>query len=71
MVSTTGATAGAGEFVLSWNSIPGTSYRVQYKDDLTAPAWSNAVPDVVSQGSMLTYTNDGGGQRFFRVEVLP
>jgi len=29
------------------------------------------VPDLVAQGSMLTYTNAGGGQRFFRVEVLP
>ena len=66
-----GATASAGEFVVSWSSIPGTSYRVQYTDDLAAPGWSNAVPDLVAQGSMLTYTNGGGGQRFFRVEVVP
>jgi len=69
--SVMGATAPADEFVLSWSSIPGTRYRVQYKDDLAAPTWTNAVPDLAAQGSLLTYTNTGGGQRFFRVEVLP
>jgi len=68
----TGAAAPAGEFVLRWSSIPGTRYRVQYKNDLVELTWTDAVPDQVAQGSMLTYTNEAGvDQRFFRVEVLP
>jgi hypothetical protein len=60
------------EFVLSWSSLPGTRYRVQYKDDLAAAAWTDTVPDLVAQGESLSQTNAVGvGQRFFRVEILP
>jgi hypothetical protein len=68
----TGVGSEGGAFVFSWSAIPGTRYRVQYKEDLLAVAWTDVVPDRVATGSMLVYTNGAGeGQRFFRVKVLP
>jgi hypothetical protein len=69
--SLAGVAAAGNEFVLGWDSIPGTSYRVQYKDELTAPVWTDVVPDLTASGASLSYTNaDGSGQGFFRVLVL-
>jgi len=69
--SLVGMAGSSSDFVLGWASIPGTTYRVRYKDDLSAPMWVDVVPDLVATGSSILYTNSGGpGQRFFQVEVL-
>jgi hypothetical protein len=68
----TGAPASSSEFVMNWSAIPGTRYRVQYKDDLAEAQWTSVMPDLTAQGVTLSYTNAAGmDQRFFRVQVLP
>lgn len=59
------------DFVLTWSAIPGQKYRVQYKDDLNAPQWLNLVPDVTATLNTADIIDPlGGGQRFYRVQVL-
>ena len=54
--------------VLQWSAIPGSNYLVQYKDDLTWPAWSNLV-SVTATGPSMAITNAAPlpQQRFFRI----
>jgi hypothetical protein len=55
---------------LTWQSISGRVYRLEYKDDLTTPSWTEVPVDVVSTGSSTTATNNTGGAtyRFYRVK---
>ena len=57
--------------VVVWTSVSTVSYRLQYKTNLLAPAWTDVVPDVVASGTMTSLTNPVGGdlQRFYRVMV--
>jgi subtilisin family serine protease len=64
-------TAANGVITLTWNSIPGTTYRVEYKNSLSDPAWNPLAPDVVASGPAAAETDPVGvGQRFYRVEVV-
>ena len=64
--------AGGGQVTLSWSSIPGRSYRVQFK---TYPAdpWSNLSGDVGAINLKCSKTDVSGmmTSRFYRVMVLP
>ena len=68
----TNATNSGSDFTLTWQSVPGWNYRVQYKDELTAPMWSDVSGDVnaagISASKTTTITNS---VRFFRVQWLP
>lgn len=61
-----------GSFGLQWSAIPGRTYRVQFKSDLSSTDWSDLPPDVVavtntaSKADPLTNT-----QRFYRISLLP
>lgn len=59
------------EFVLTWNAVPGTKYRVQYKDDLNDPIWMDLKPEVAASG-VTAGINDqiGSSQRFYRIMVV-
>ncbi|HOX57725.1 MAG TPA: malectin domain-containing carbohydrate-binding protein [Candidatus Paceibacterota bacterium] len=58
--------------VLTWSTYPGRTYRLLYKDDLSAPAWTPLGLDTVASDSLLsgTDTNAAGSQRFYRVLQL-
>ena len=58
---------------LTWNSVSGTVYRVQYTPELGIDTWSNLVPDVQATGTTASTSDDtgGAGQRFYRVLQLP
>ena len=58
---------------LTWNSETGTTYRVQYKDSLTATTWNDLSPDVTATNLSASITNFVGGvpQRFYRVMLAP
>jgi hypothetical protein len=58
---------------LTWSSVSGRTYRLQYTEDLSHPNWSNVVPDLPATGPTICVTNDVGAstQRFFRVILLP
>ena len=65
-------TVAAGQVTLGWSSIPGKSYRVQWKTQLT-DAWSNLSGDV-SASNLTSSKADASGLmtgRFYRVMVLP
>lgn len=66
-------TRGANNSVtLLWSSQVGSSYRVQFKDDLNAPNWTNLGAPVSATGATASLTDgEAGGQRFYRVQLVP
>lgn len=58
---------------VSWDTVPGQSYRLEYSTNLTAPDWNAVLPDLVAGGNSLTHTNLIGTNhsQFYRVLVLP
>lgn len=67
-------TNGAGGFQVTWSSVPGKTYTVQYTQDLTTP-WLTLQPNVAASGgtttSWLDTTATGQTRRFYRILVLP
>jgi len=62
----------AGNLVtISWTSIANQTYRVQYKNNLSDPTWTDLAPDVTASGSTASTTDTTIAQRFYRVAVLP
>jgi len=58
--------------VITWTAISNATYRVQYKTDLNAAAWTDLIGDVLSTGSTASTTDiRTAAQRFYRVQVLP
>jgi hypothetical protein len=57
---------------LTWSSIVGRSYRMQFKNSVTNAAWTDITPDIVASGTT-TIANSAStnGQRFYRVILLP
>jgi hypothetical protein len=55
---------------LTWNSVAGQVYRLQYKDDFTS-AWTDILPDVTADGptTSLTVSGAGASQRFYQVTL--
>ncbi len=58
---------------LLWNSMPGLTYRVQFKDDLLASGWSEASQTVTAAGTTAVWTEQGQSpeNRFYRVLLVP
>jgi len=57
---------------LSWNSIAGERYRVQYKSDLNETDWTDLSGDVTASGSVTAKMDTRtAANRFYRVQVLP
>lgn len=56
---------------LSWSSVPGRTYRVQYKAALTDVSWTDVVGDVAATGISSSKTNAPTGGRFYRVVESP
>jgi hypothetical protein len=54
---------------VTWNSVSGHTYRLQYRDSLASGNWNDVVPDVPASGTTTTATQATGGanQRFYRV----
>ena len=50
-------------------TLPGRTYRLQYKNGLADAAWTDLPPDRVADGSSMTFTDSMGAhlQRFYRV----
>jgi len=59
--------------VVSWQSIPGQSYLLQYKDDLVNGTWTTILPSVLATGASASATNGaiGPNQEYYRVMVVP
>ena len=56
---------------ITWKAVPGVSYRISYKSNLSETSWSDLPGDVVATGTTASKTDGlSGGQRFYRVMVL-
>jgi len=63
-----------GDVKMLWDAIPYRSYRVQYKQDLSANIWMDLAGDVPFAGGTATKTDTTLGvslQRYYRVVLLP
>ena len=63
-----------GSATLTWLSIPGRTYLVQYTSSLNPPAWNNLLPDTIASGTVTTQVDATFGAamtRFYRVILLP
>jgi len=58
--------------LMNWPAVAGQSYQLEYKDELTAPAWTALGSPVTGTGGALTLTNSFGTspQRFFRLRLV-
>jgi hypothetical protein len=67
----TAGTRRGDNFELTWGTHPGKRYAIEYKDDLSAPAWTPLQTNTAA-GLTFSYTNATGGalQRFFRLRVV-
>ena len=63
--------ASNGVATLSWSSVPGRTYRVQYKAALTDANWTDVAGDVTATGISSAKTNAPGDARFYRVVESP
>jgi hypothetical protein len=61
-----------GVALITWNSTPGLSYRVQYKTDLNSTNWNNVNPIVTATNITSSVTDNVGtdSQRFYRVQIV-
>ena len=57
---------------LTWPGVAGQTYQLEYKDDLTVPAWTPLGSPVTGTGGPLATTNNFGvaAQRFFRLRLV-
>jgi hypothetical protein len=55
-------------FEISWSASPGTSYRVEHKDKLTDPIWTDR-QSVIAESENASWLDKTafGGSRFYRV----
>lgn len=63
-----------GPRIVVWSAIPGRDYRVQYKDRVTDPNWSElpfVVTAATTTGHFVDNTASGVAQRFYRVTLVP
>lgn len=68
------ARLGADRTRVLWSATPGRSYRVQYRDDLTAGDWTEASETVTAAGTTATWLDvsaPAAEHRFYRVVAAP
>jgi hypothetical protein len=58
---------------LTWNSISGATYRVQFRTNLTDGVWADLAPDVTASEATASTPDPSGtnDMRFYRVLVVP
>jgi hypothetical protein len=59
--------------LFSWSAVPGSQYRLQFTEDLSAP-WQDVPGNIVATGATAetVYTDSSGSrQHFFRIILLP
>jgi predicted transcriptional regulator len=58
----------AGDVTITWRSIPGRIYRVQYKPDLNAQHWIDLSSDLLANSEVTDWSEPvNAAQRFYRV----
>jgi hypothetical protein len=59
--------------LMSWPTVSGQSYQIEYKDDLNLPTWIALGSPLVGTGATMTVTNDTTvtSQRYYRLRLAP
>ncbi|MGH9646267.1 MAG: hypothetical protein ACRD4E_05555, partial [Bryobacteraceae bacterium] len=63
-----------GIIAITWSSVAGRTYRLQYNDDLTTTNWNDLLPDVTTTASTASATTGFVGDlphRFYRIMLVP
>jgi len=56
---------------LSWTAIPNQSYRLQYKNDLNEPTWTDLSGSVTATNGAVSVTDPAvNQQRFYRLLLI-
>jgi autotransporter-associated beta strand protein len=60
------------DVTLVWSSLAGSTYRVQYRNNLDDVGWTDLTPDVTAGGATATKMDSVGSQsqRFYRVSIV-
>jgi Tol biopolymer transport system component len=64
---------GTGQTTLLWSAMAGRVYRVQFKDDLSGPGWTELGAEVTAEGTQATAVDPGAdtpAQRYYRVVLV-
>ena len=66
-------TTSGGSVTVRWNALAGLRYRLLFKSNLSQATWTDLPGDITANGSTATKSDStaAGGQRFYRVTVLP
>lgn len=68
----TGITNNGNDLTLTWQSVPGWNYRLQYKTSFDAPDWADVSGDVTATATSASKTTGMvEDARFYRVQWLP
>lgn len=62
-----------GNFIVSFGTLAGKSYRLEFKNSLLDSTWLPAAPDLTASGSSSTISDEltnGAARRFYRVVIL-
>jgi hypothetical protein len=73
-ISVAAPTLADGRLNLSWASIPGMVYRVQFTTDLGSKLWTDVTGDIMATTTTSTKSDIlpiGDSNRFYRVVKLP
>jgi hypothetical protein len=64
---------GDGDVQISFNSLPGRNYQLQFKDHLTDPTWTALGTAISGTGAAVSIFDEISGQpqRFYRLLALP
>lgn len=60
--------------VITWHSVVGNTYQVQYKNPSVAATWQNLGNTITATNSTAAFTDDSAlsvSQRFYRVKLMP
>ena len=62
---------GNNQFIVSWQTVTGYTYQLEYRDDLITAPWASLSNPVIGNDAIATVTNNvsASPHRFFRVEV--
>jgi hypothetical protein len=59
------------DLLFTWSAIPNTTYRLQFKNNLEDPTWTDLLPDVTAIEATASKSDPlGPTQRFYRVVVV-
>jgi hypothetical protein len=58
-------------FMLTWTALSGSTYRIQYKNQLNASTWTSVTPDILATNSIMSWSETPSTtSRFYRILLM-